>query len=193
MLSSSDYIREIKKFTTSQYWNTGIRITAGVMLPTIVLEHFDLLAAGMPFLWGALFVSITDSPGPIHHRRNGLLAAVAFNTFTILITTSLHDYHTILIAEIILLSFFYSLFGIFGNRAGAIGTLALVIMLLNLVPHSAHISPVSDTLSIMSGGLWYTAFSLLLYRIRPYRLAEQAIGENLIAIAAYLRARGPSV
>jgi len=189
MLSSRDYIREIKKFTTSQYWNTGIRITAGVMLPTIVLEHYGLLIPCMPFLWGALFVSITDSPGPIHHRRNGLLAAVAFNTFTVFITTSLHNYQAILIVEIILLSFFYSLFGIFGNRAGAIGTLALVIMLLNLVPHTAHINPESDTLLIMGGGVWYTVFSLLLYRIRPYRLAEQAIGENLIAIAAYLRAR----
>ncbi|MEJ0057707.1 MAG: hypothetical protein WDN75_19910 [Bacteroidota bacterium] len=43
------------------------------MLPTLVLEYFGMLVAGMPFLWGALFVSITDAPGPIHHRRNGLL------------------------------------------------------------------------------------------------------------------------
>ncbi|CAN5328940.1 FUSC family membrane protein [soil metagenome] len=189
MLSSRDYLREVKKFATSHYWNTGLRITAGVMLPTIVLEHFDWLAVGMPFLWGALFVSITDSPGPINHRRNGLLAGVAFNTFTVFITASLHEYQAILIGEIVLLTFFYSLFGIFGNRAGAIGVLTLIVMLLNLVPHSAHTSALNDSLMIMGGGLWYTAFSLLLYRIRPYRLAEQSIGENLIAIADYLRAR----
>ncbi len=189
MLSGRDYLREARKFTTSQYWNTGVRITTGVMLPTLLLEHFGLLAVGMPFLWGALFVSITDAPGPIHHRRNGLLAAVAFNSITVLVTTSLHDYQAFLIIEIILLSFFYSMFGIFGNRAQAIGTLATVIMLLNLVPHGSYTNPLSDTLLIMSGGLWYTAFSLLLYRIRPYRLAEQAVGEHLIAIAGYLRAR----
>ncbi|NOT74108.1 MAG: hypothetical protein HOP08_04205 [Cyclobacteriaceae bacterium] len=189
MLRSTDYIKEVKKFTTSQYWNTGVRITAGVMLPTLLLEHFGLLAMGMPFLWGALFASITDAPGPIHHRRNGLLAAVGFNTLTVLITGSVRDYQIALVLVIIVFSFLYSMFGIFGNRASAIGTLATVIMVLNLVPHGSDNNIFLDTVLILSGGLWYTAFSLLLYRIRPYRLAEQAVGENLIAIADYLRAR----
>ena len=57
----------------------------------------------MPFLWGALFVSITDAPGPIHHRRNGLLAATAINTLVVSITLgreSIHGVGTIAIAVI---------------------------------------------------------------------------------------------
>jgi uncharacterized membrane protein YccC len=189
MLNTRDYLREIKKFTTSLYWATGVRITAGVMLPTLVLAHYSWLALGMPFLWGALFVSITDSPGPIHHRRNGLLAAVAFNTLTVFVTVMVREHQMLLLCVLVLFSFFYSLIGVFGNRAGAIGVLALVIMLLNLAPRHHESNIYYDTLLIFAGGMWYTMFSLLLYSIRPYRLAEQAVGENIIAIANYLRAR----
>jgi uncharacterized membrane protein YccC len=189
MLNSRDYIREIQKFTTSQYWATGVRITAGVMLPTLVMAHFEWLSIGMPFLLGALFVSITDSPGPIHHRRNGLLTAVALNTFTVLVTTIIREHQILLLTTVVVFSFFYSLIGVFGNRAGAIGVLALVIMLLNLTPRHGETNLLRDSLLVFSGGMWYTGFSLLLYSIRPYRLAEQAVGENIIAVANYLRAR----
>ncbi len=47
-----DYVREIQKFTTSQYWSTGVRITAGVMIPTLIMVKMGWLAVGMPFLWG---------------------------------------------------------------------------------------------------------------------------------------------
>jgi uncharacterized membrane protein YccC len=189
MLNTSDYLREIKKFTTSHYWATGVRITAGVMLPTLVLAHYDWLVSGMPFLLGALFVSITDSPGPIHHRRNGLLAAVAFNTFTVFITMTVREHQMLLLAVLILFSFFYSLMNVFGNRAGAIGVLALVIMLLNMAPRHTGGTALHDTVLIFAGGMWYTLFSLLLNKLRPYRLAEQAVGENIIAVANYLRTR----
>lgn len=190
MLRGQDYVREIQKFTTSQYWNAGVRITAGVMVPTLILAHQGWLATGMPFLWGALFVSLTDTPGPIHHRRNGMLAAIAFNAVTVLLTSFTRDYQFLLLAQVVILSFFYSLLGVFGARASAVGTLALVIMLLNLVPHNGYQNGLKDMLLIAAGGFWYTGFSLLLYRLRPYRLAEQAIGESLIVTADYIRARG---
>ncbi len=108
MLRGQDYVREIQKFTTSQYWNAGARITAGVMVPTLILAQQGWLATGMPFLWGALFVSLTDTPGPIHHRRNGMLAGMAFNALTVLLTSFTRDYQVLLLAQVILLSFFYS-------------------------------------------------------------------------------------
>jgi uncharacterized membrane protein YccC len=188
MLNSRDYLREIQKFTTSQYLATGVRITAGVMLPTLVLANFGWLTFGMPFLLGALFVSITDSPGPIHHRRNGLLTAVALNTLTVFITAVIREHQILLLVTVVVFSFFYSLIGVFGNRAGAIGVLALVIMLLNLTPRQES-NLLRDALLVFSGGMWYTGFSLLLYSIRPYRVAQQAVGENIIAVASYLRAR----
>jgi uncharacterized membrane protein YccC len=184
-----DYLREVQKFTSSQYWNSGVRITAGVMVPMLIFAHYDLLSSAMPFLWGALFVSLTDTPGPIHHRRNGMLTAVAFNTVIVLITTWTRHHEVALLIQIVTFSFFLGLLGVYGARAGAIGTLSLVIMLLNLVPFHESPNGLRDTFLIAAGGLWYTTFSLLLYRLQPYRLVEQALGENLIGIADYIRAR----
>jgi len=190
MLNGNDYLKEVQKFTTSQYWSTGVRITAGVMVPTLIFAENDWLIAGLPFLWGALFASLTDAPGPIHHRRNGLLASVALNAFTALVTLLLRDHQALLLIEVMVFCFLYSLLGVYGARAGAVGTLALIILLLNLVPSHVPQNSFYVAALIAAGGIWYTLFSLLLYRLRPYRLAEQAIGEMLIAVADFIRARG---
>jgi len=190
MLTGNDYLKEVQKFTTSQYWSTGVRITAGVMVPTLIFAKNDWLIAGLPFLWGALFASLTDAPGPIHHRRNGLLASAALNAVTALITLLLRDHAAWLLVEVVVFCFMYSLLGVYGARAGAVGTLALIIMLLNLVPGHVQQNSFLVALLIAAGGIWYTLFSLTLYRLRPYRLAEQAIGEMLIAVADFIRARG---
>lgn len=189
MQRPQDYLQEIQKFTTSQYWNSGLRITSGVMVPMLIMAHQGWLSQGMPFLFGALFVSLTDTPGPIHHRRNGMLIALLLNTFTVFVTAVLHDYHQLLLAEVILFSFVFSLLGIYGARAGAIGTLALVIMLIHMSPYRQQENVWISALLTAGGGVWYTTFSLILYRLQPYRIVDQALGENILLIASYLRAR----
>jgi len=184
-----DYVQEIQRFTTSHYWNSGVRITTGIMVPMLIMIHQDWLASGIPFLFGALFVSLTDSPGPIHHRRNGMLAAIAFNTAVVLVTSVLYSYPVLLLAEIILFTFFFAMLGIYGARAGAVGTLALVIMLIYMSPLRQDHNMSMSVLLTAGGGLWYGFLSLMLYRLQPYRLVDQALGEHLILIAGYVRAR----
>lgn len=189
MKVEKDYLREVQKFVTSQYWNSGIRITAGVMVPLFVLVQKGWLSAGIPFLWGALFVSLTDTPGPIHHRRNGMIAAIVLNAVVVLITAWTKEFHALLVIQIVVGAFFLSMAGIYGGRAGAVGSLALVIMLLSLLSTGNDQGMLTNSLLVAAGGTWYMIFSLLLYRLMPYRIVEQALGENLIAIADYIRAR----
>ncbi len=40
-----------------------------------------------------------------------------------------------------------------------------------------------------TGGIWYSVLSLLLYRFRPYKLIEQALGECIQSTADYLRTK----
>ncbi|HEV2482506.1 MAG TPA: FUSC family membrane protein, partial [Puia sp.] len=40
---------------------------------------------------------------------------------------------------------------------------------------------------VLSGGVWYTMLSLLLYSFRPYKLVQQALGDCIQATAGYLR------
>lgn len=189
MAVGNDYLKEVRKFTSSQYWYSGWRITAGVMVPLIFFISMDLLAVAVPFLWGALFVSLTDTPGPVHHRRNGMLAAITLNTAVVLLTVFTKEYQVLLIGQIVILGFFLTMLAVFGSRAGAVGTLALVVMLLNLLSINREYDPLTGTMLIAAGGIWYMLFSLLLHGIRPYRPVEQALGEHVIAIAHYIRAR----
>lgn len=189
MQGPKDYLQEIQKFITSQYWNSGLRITSGVMVPMLIMAYQGWLSTGMSFLFGGLFVSLTDTPGPIHHRRNGMLIATALNTFAVVMTGLMYGYPYLLLSEILIFSFLFSLFGIYGNRGGAIGTLAIVVMLIHMSPFRQHDQVALDGLLTAAGGLWYTALSLLLYRFQPYRTVEQALGENLMLIANYIRAR----
>lgn len=189
MQFGKDYLKEIQKFTTSHYWNSGVRITTGVMVPMLIMVNKGWLSEGIPFLWGALFVSLTDTPGPIHHRRNGMLAGIVLNGLTVLITGLLYEHQTLLLIQVLVFSFFFSLLGIYGARAGAVGTLALMVMLLNMSPDRENKEFFFNAMLTAGGGVWYATFSMILFRLQPYRLVEQALGENLHQIADYIRAR----
>jgi uncharacterized membrane protein (TIGR01666 family) len=41
--------------------------------------------------------------------------------------------------------------------------------------------------TILLGGIWYMLFSLIFFGIRPYRAAQQTLGENVADIAKFLR------
>ncbi|HCF63604.1 MAG TPA: hypothetical protein DEU93_05090 [Chitinophagaceae bacterium] len=45
-------------------------------------------------------------------------------------------------------------------------------------------------LMIGAGGAWYMLYSMLLYRIRPYKIVQQVLGDFVLHLAAYLRTRG---
>jgi uncharacterized membrane protein YccC len=185
-----DYLKEIQRFTTSQYWNSGVRITAGVFVPMLLMGYWGWLVPGIPFLLGALFAGVIDSPGPIHHRRNGMLIASCLNAATVLLTFVIRDNPYTLFAGLISIAFLYSFISIYGARASAIGTLAFVVMLLNITPDDTDSDALTTALLFGGGGLWYTVFSIVLYRLQPYRIVQQAIGEYVMTVAEYLRARG---
>ncbi len=42
---------------------------------------------------------------------------------------------------------------------------------------------------ILAGAVWYMLLSMLLYNFRPYKLAQQALGDCIMATADYLRVR----
>ena len=109
MAVGKDYLQEVQKFTSSQYWYSGWRITAGVMVPLLVFILTGKLSIAVPFLWGALFVSLTDTPGPVHHRRNGMIAAIIANTSVVLLTLVTKEYQALLIIQIIVLGFFLTM------------------------------------------------------------------------------------
>ncbi|GAB2815253.1 FUSC family protein [Ferruginibacter profundus] len=184
-----DYIKEYKSFISSHYLSDGVRITAGIVLPAIVLNHFNLLAVGVVVSLGAMSVSITDTPGPIHHRKNGMLACIVINTLMALLTGLVAPYHLLLGVLIVVACFSFSMIAVYGARANSIGVSALLMIVLNISDHLTGWNLVINAGYILAGAVWYTLLSLLLYSFRPYKLAQQALGDCIMATADYLRVR----
>jgi uncharacterized membrane protein (TIGR01666 family) len=182
-----DYTREFRKFISSQYLYAGVRITAGAIIPALILNHFGLLSHLMAIPLGALVVSTTDTPGPPQHRRNGMLVSILLN-FIIVVIVGLTRHSPWLIGlEIIIFGLFFSLVGVYGNRVNAIGLIALLVFIFNIDSHLASSNIWRDAAWFTVGGAWYAILSLTLYTLRPYKPIQQLLGENLMEIADYLR------
>ncbi|MFA6947013.1 MAG: FUSC family membrane protein [Pedobacter sp.] len=182
------HTREIKTFIFSQYFSEGLRITFGVLLPSLVFFHLDQLSFGLTISLGAVCVSIADNQGPINHKRNGMLFCNMFVFLTVILTGLINKYPILIGLEILVLCFFYSMFSVYGNRASSIGTAALLVMILSIDQEvTASSGALGHALYILIGGIWYMLLSLSLSQFRPYRLAQQAMGECIREVAQYVR------
>ncbi len=182
-----DYIRQYKSFINSHYLNGAIRITAGITLPAILLGYFNNLSAGVVLSIGAMCVGNTDNPGPIHHRRNGMIACVLIIFLVTLLMGLASGSRVVTGFLVFVFCFIFSLMSIYGTRAGSIGVNALLVMVLNIDrPHHGW-DILINAAYVLAGGAWYTVLSLLLYSFRPYKLVQQALGDCVQATAGYLR------
>jgi uncharacterized membrane protein (TIGR01666 family) len=184
-----DYIKEYKSFVNSHYLSESLRITAGLTLPSVLLGYFHDLSAGIIVSLGASCVIIVDNPGPIRDRRNAMFVC-DLAIFVVALLTGFFNRSPISQGlYIFLICLCFSMIAVFGTRAGSIGLAALFVMVLDIdsVHHGWQI--VVNALYVFSGGLWYTALSLLLYSFRPYKLARQALGDCIQSTADYLNTK----
>jgi uncharacterized membrane protein (TIGR01666 family) len=179
--------REIKSFFYSQYFSDGLRITAGILLPSLILLEFNQFELGLTFSLGALCICVIDNPGPVTHKRNSMAVGNVCLFLVAAITGFARLNLYTLGLEITLFSFLFSMFTVYGNRAASVGTCSLLIMIFMMDKAQPAGNVLWYSATILVGGLWYMAFSLIFFGIRPYRAAQQALGENVADIAKFLR------
>jgi uncharacterized membrane protein (TIGR01666 family) len=179
--------REINSFFYSQYFSDGLRISAGILLPSLVLLQFGQFDLGLTLSLGALCICVIDNPGPLTHKRNAM-AIGNLCLFLVAVTTGFARLNVFTLGlEITVFSFLFSIFIIYGNRAAAIGTSSLLIMIFMMDKALAPSEVLIYSGTILLGGIWYMLFSLIFFGIRPYRAAQQTLGENVADIAKFLR------
>src|ERR1700694_4040581 len=178
--------KEIQYFFYSQAFSDGIRAALAILLPALAGLYLGYFELGLTISLGAMCVSLTDAPGPLLHRRNGMLFCTGF-AFLVAVITGFAQRNIVTMGlEVALVSFFFSMFNVYGNRATSVGNAAILIMILTMerpIP-PAQILPHASL--ILAGGLFYTFLSLLLHTIRPYRIAQRALGDCIREIATYL-------
>lgn len=180
---------KVKSFFYGQYFESGLRITFGIIFPALVFSYFGSLIAGITLSLGALCLAITDIPGPVYHKRNGMFFTLLFITLTSFFTGMLSSFPILLGIEIPLFCFFFAMLNIYGTRASLAGSATLLIMMISTDQNHLVNGYVMHSLFVFGGGAWYMILSMSLTKIRPYRLAQQALGECVLAISTYLKTR----
>jgi uncharacterized membrane protein YccC len=179
--------REIKSFFYSQYFSDGLRISLGILLPTLIMAQFNLFETGLTLSLGALCICVVDTPGPTIHKRNAMLICNA-SIFAIAIITGFARLNLYTLGiEIALFSFLFSMFTVYGNRAASVGTASLLIMIFMMDKANKPDEVLAYSATLLAGGVWYMLQSLLFFQIRPYRAAQQALGENMLDVVKFLR------
>ncbi|AMR28519.1 hypothetical protein A0257_16410 [Hymenobacter psoromatis] len=181
-------MRRLTDFFFSQQFSDGLRTTLAVALPALAGLWLGQLDAGITAAIGALCLSITDTSGPLQHRRNGLLAALGLVFVGALLMGILAPYRLALGVVIVALSFGLTMLLVWGARAGAVGSATLLGMVLTLAhPPADGPTGLRHAALLALGGTWYLLLALLQGRVRPYRAAQQALGECLHAVAEFLQ------
>ncbi|SHF01377.1 FUSC family protein [Chryseobacterium takakiae] len=182
-----NYSAELKKFVTSQYVYSAIRITLATVLPCLVLAHFGILKEYFLFPLGTSFVALTDQPGPFIRRRNALTFAIICFVFVALIASLVMSIKILVFAEIIVFGMFFSLIGVYGQRLAAVGSLSLVVLAIFIDGHLTGANILKSLLIFASGCIWFLLIFLIVTTIQPYKLASQMIGENYLQLAEFLK------
>ena len=177
---------KIRYFLFSQYLADGVRITLEIVIPAIVFSYLGHLETGITLSLGALCVSISDGPGPVVHKRNGMLYCNIF-IFISAILTGLCNQNIILMGILILAaSFLFTMFSVYGNRATSVGFAALLLMVLRMTDKVPAQEVFIQSILILSGGVWYMLVALLLFRVTPYRPAQRSLGDCIHETSKYL-------
>lgn len=180
---------DFKQFLYTQYFSDGIKTTIGVLLPSLIFFQLDNVEIGLSLSLGAFCSSIADSPGPWVHRKNAMLITSAVVAVTALLTSLANESFVATALLLGCLSFTYSMFTVYGARASSVGTAGIFIMILYLDNHESELTPLAHTGLAVVGSLWYFLLSMLFSTLRPYRYAQQVLGECIQEIGRYMRLR----
>lgn len=182
-----NYTSELKKFVTSQYIYSGVRIALAVVIPSIILAYLGILKQFFLFPLGTIFLALTDMPGPFHRRRNSLILALFFYFSISLVAGLLKDFPILIFLEIIIFGLFFTMLGIYGKRLDIVGSLTLVVFAIFIDGAPGVHSALWNACVFSLGAAWFFIVFLLVTVLKPYKLAEQMIGENYIELGNYLR------
>ncbi len=182
-------IRSTQDFLLSTYFADGLRITVGVLLPSLILAQFGLLNYGMTLSLGALCVSVVDTPGPIVHRRNAMLITTGLIPILSLIIGLINRNFYLTGVILTVFCFAFTMLSVYGTRAGAIGTACLLIFVLSIDDVRPWRDVLTHAVLVFVGSFWYSLLSYFFYRIRPYRIVQQTLSDCIMEISLFLRSK----
>lgn len=178
--------QKIRYFLFGQHLADGIRVTISIILPAVTGAVTGFFEPGVTMSLGALCLSISDAPGPVNHKRNGMIVCLGFVVIMALLTGLLNHYPVWMGILIVVSTFFFSMFNVYGSRAASVGTAVLLVMVLRMSDLTPPANVLTDALYIFAGGVWYILIAMIFLTIRPFRPIQRALGDCISETAGYL-------
>ena len=182
--------RQLQKFLESTDFIRAVKVTVAAAPPVILFSYLDLFSIGFTVALGALFTFISDIPGNLRHRVNGMLASNLIATGSTVIISLAAISHWIFYPVLILLLFFLSMIAVYGHRATLVSFSGLLAMSLSFSHSYTGWALLEHAGFMIGGGLFYLCISMIFYFIRPYRYAELQMAECILLTSKYLKLRG---
>lgn len=167
----------------------GVRMTAAAVTPMIAGHLIGQPSAGVLVGVGGLFVSFLDSGTAYRQKLRMLLTATGAIACAGALGVLAGAHPALAVPALALVACAAGLASIFGAAAESTSIFVLIAFIVNQnAPGGWHDSYLRG-LGLLTGGLWATAISLVLWPIRPYGPVLDAVRDCYYALAALYRAR----
>lgn len=182
-------ITAFRKFVSGHHLYSGVLISLAVLVPSIIFFHYDLLIKFILVPFGVIMVGYTDAPGAFMRRLNGILFAICVYFAVAMIAGFSRDILWLSLVELIFFALLFSLSGIYGIRMSGIGTNALMCFIFFSDKNFVGGDILNNGLFVAMGGLIYLMIFVVSYRLRPYKLIQQMLGEHIMELGSLLSLR----
>ena len=182
-------ITNFRKFVSGHHLYAGFLITLAVLIPSIWFFQNGVLIKFLLVPMGVINLAFNDAPGAFKHRLNSNIIAIVAFFLMALIAGYSREVVWLSVIELLFFAIVLSLCGIYGVRMGGIGTCALLIFIFFSDKHFVAGNIFMNALYMTGGSLIYFVVFIAAYRLRPYKLIQQMLGEHLIELGELLTLR----
>lgn len=181
------HIKDLKRFMTSQQIYAGVRVALAILVPSAILAYYGLLKEYFLFPLGAVFTAFTDSAGAYIRRRNALILAVVCFFSATTAATIFRLYPPLIYVGLAVLGVFFTMLGVYGQRMASVGGFTLVAFSIFIDGQLSAQAPIKSIFIYTAGSFWFLLVFLVSFKLQPYKLIGQMVGENYLQLASYFR------
>ena len=174
-----------RTFLFSHYFYTGLRIATGIVGLTFLTYALADLPTAIAVAMGALCTSLMDMPSPLRHKFNEMLAGVLLCSVVALLVSLSSQLEWLLLAVIVVVSFFSSMMVVYGRKAMPLQFAALFVMMLSSEAPSTPLQALRHGALFFAGGAGYMAYAMAVVWVLQRRLKQQVLAEALYELAVY--------
>jgi uncharacterized membrane protein YccC len=163
----------------------GIRAALATVIPLLV-DHFFHTGGGTWMSLAGFSGALADKGGPYRTRAATLAALTLAGAVTAALGAVVGEHATIAVPATLAVAIACSLSRAYGNAGASVGVAVLNIYVISLgYPPSQPAEALTRAEFVLVGGIWAMVIALMLWPLRPYRPAREAVASAYRAVADY--------